>query len=93
MSTAHARQVRDQRTRALRGVDATSLRGLIDDTPEPLLNVPVHSVLAACPGIGPVTCRGVLERVGVWPLTPLGQLIETERQDIIQLLSEKKKIR
>lgn len=87
MGTAHARNVRRRRSKALRGIQSpTALRHALEDVPRALTGVPVHLVLCACPGIGPVACKSILERARVWPLIRLGDLVEAERDAIIELI-------
>jgi ribosomal protein S13 len=84
---AHARRVRRRRAIALRNIQTTfELRAALEDVPDALRGVPVHLVMCACPGVGPVTCKHILKRADVWPLLKLGDLTDIELVKIIELI-------
>jgi hypothetical protein len=90
MGTARARRVRRERAAALERLRAgAAVRRVLERVPDGYGSIPVHLVLGACPGLGPITCREVLERARVWPLTPLSKLTREQRWSVIEALPDR----
>jgi hypothetical protein len=88
MSIEHARRKRARRASALAilRTGSISVSDALRRRPSVLLNIPIHVLLCAVPGIGPETCKKVLQRANIWPLHTLRQLSPTEIELIIEHL-------
>lgn len=92
MTVEVARKRRAARAAGLKALRRGRLpvREALTDVPKALRSCPVYVVLGAAPGMGPQSIRKVLEeRAKVWPLIPLGELTEMQRQAILDHLPER----
>lgn len=91
MSIENARKKRSSRSRALQRLanGRLGVREVLSDGHDSLTTCPVHLVMVSAPDLGPETVRRILESKHIWPLTPLGQLTELERQTIIGAIPER----
>lgn len=91
MSISHARRRKSKRAAALAAVASgrLPLRKAITDGYNALGTCPIHRLLVAAPGLGHEGMRRTLERADVWPFTPLGELSETQRQQVLHHLPKR----
>lgn len=82
----HARECRRRKALALRtlGTQRAALRAALSVTPEALKTASIHEVLLACPGIGRIKARRILEAAQVWPYTTMAELTDEERYLLLQ---------